>query len=254
MFNIKTVDVLTTAHTGKGLKIGNTVIGCARIVDIELPAGVTLKQIAEADGITLGYDLSNPSSIVPNQRPNVEFNTKDLSNASNYVLVTIGEDNTTTVITHCKQITDLFDLPEEDGDALMKYVGDLASSRNLDMVMTEDLDNNPFFFFVNQFDESMFELYLKDDQENLFKHYVQLSQSPEFYAELTNHNFIKMLLIGIVKASQDRYNASHRDKVLCDIAKQLRDIRYWNDGNLLAPSIKDIDDFFTEIKNQITIN
>lgn len=253
MFNIKTVDVLKS-KTGKGLKIGNRMIGCARITEIELPEGATLKQVAEADGLTLSYDMVNPSNIVPNQRPNIDFNTKDLTKADNYVLVIIDEDETTTVVTHCSQITELFDLPEEDGDALMKYIGDLAATRNLAMLTTEDLDDNPFFFFVNTFDQTMFELYLKNDQENLFANYVQLSRSPEFYAELTSHNFIKMFLVGVVKASQDRYNQTHRDKILCDIAKQIRSIRYWDDGKLLAPSMKDCEDYFTEIKNQIIIN
>lgn len=253
MFNIKTVDVLKS-KTGKGLKIGNRMIGCARITEIELPEGATLKQVAEADGLTLSYDMVNPSNIVPNQRPNIDFNTKDLTKADNYVLVIIDEDETTTVVTHCSQITELFDLPEEDGDALMKYIGDLAATRNLAMLTTEDLDDNPFFFFVNIFDQTMFELYLKNDQENLLANYVQLSRSPEFYAELTSHNFIKMFLVGVVKASQDRYNQTHRDKILCDIAKQIRSIRYWDDGKLLAPSMKDCEDYFTEIKNQIIIN
>ena len=253
MFNIKTVDVLTS-KTGKGLTIGNRTIGCARITEIELPEGATLKQVAEADGLTLSYDMTDPSNIVPNQRPNIEFNTKDLTKADNYVLVIIGEDDTVNVVTHCSQITELFDLPEEDGNALMTYIGDLASSRNLVMMTTENLDEEPFFFFVNAFDQSMFELFLKNDKDALFNNYVNLSRSPEFYAELTSHNFIKMLLVGIVKASQDRYNSTHRDKVLCDIANQLRGIRYWNDGRLLAPSVKDIEDFFTEIKNQIIIN
>ena len=254
MFNIKNVEVLTS-QVGRGLKIGNTTLGCAKITEIELPEGATLKQIAEADGITLGYKVSdNRNTDAPNEHAKIEFNTTDLTTAVNYVLVTIDdEEKETNVVTSCKQITELFDLPDEDAEALTTYIGELATSRNLNMVQTEDLDGNPFFFFVNTFDQDMLELYLDDDQDGLFNNFVGLTQSPEYHSELMNHNFIKMFLVGLIKANQDRYNTTHRDKVLCDIAKQLRSIRYWEDGRLLAPSIKDIEDFITEIKNQIVI-
>ena len=163
------------------------------------------------------------------------------------------EEKETNVVTSCKQITELFDLPDEDAEALTTYIGELATSRNLNMVQTEDLDGNPFFFFVNTFDQDMLELYLDDDQDGLFNNFVGLTKSPEYHSELMNHNFIKMFLVGLVKASQDRYNSIHRDKVLCDLAKELCNIRYWNDGKLLKPSVKDIEDFMNEMKNQIIV-
>lgn len=251
MFKIESVDILPS-QVGKGLQIGDAVIGCARITEISLPEGATLKQVAEADGLVLGYKMGEPSKVVPNQRPNVEFNTKDLSTADNYVLVIIKDDET-TVVTHGSQITELFDLPEEDAEQLMLYIGDLAKSRNLSMITTEDLDESPFIFFVNAFDETMMDFYLNNNQEALFQQYMGLMHSPEFLAEMENHNFIKMFLVGLVKASQDRYNSIHRDKVLCDLAKELCNIRYWNDGKLLKPSVKDIEDFMNEMKNQIVV-
>lgn len=257
MFKIKEVEPLLS-KTGMGIKIGNVTVGCAKITGIEIPTNTTLKQIAQADGLVFGYKMGDPSNIVPNQRPSIIFDVNNIDAANNYVLVVIseGEDEDTPkidVVTSASQITTLFNLPEEDVAKMEQYIGELANRGQLSKIDTEDLEGNPFFFFVNKIDEKMMDLYYENNQDALFQNYVGMTQSPEFMAEYGNDNFIKMLMVGIIKASQDRYNFIHRDQKLKEIADSLTKIRYWNDGVLLKPSVKDIEDFMGEIKNQIVV-
>lgn len=257
MFTIKKVDLITS-QTGRGIRIGNVVLGCARIVEVELPEDVTLLEVAKADGLTLPYSLKQPT--IPDdeigeegEKAVVEFDEESILNGSNYVLVTINENDEVEVVGNWGQITDLFELPASDAENLKKNISKLAESRNLFIKNAEDLEGNSFFFFVNQFDEEILGYHYDDDADKVLQTYMALQQSREYLTEISTHNFIKMLLVGLVKTSQDRYNDIHRDKVLLDAAKLISGIRYWNDGNLLKPSIKDVEDFITEIKNRIVI-
>lgn len=251
MFKIESYEVLPS-QVGKGLSVGDVTIGCGRITSIELPKNATLKQVAEADGLSLGYKPATPSTLVQNAQPVIAYNTENLSNANNYVLF-IEKGDDVTMVTNTSQITEIFDLTEEDAELLDKYIGNLASTRNLSMVKTEDLDGNEFMFFVNKIDETMMDYYFSGNKEAALQTYAGMVRSPELMAEIESHNFIKMFLIGLVKTCQDRYNTVHRDKVLCKLAKELCSIKYWDDGALLSPSIKDIEDFMNEMKNQILV-
>lgn len=252
MFKIESYEVLPS-QVGKGLTVGDVVIGCGRITSIELPAKNTnLKQIAEADGLSLGYKPIAPSALTPNAQFSIEYNTFDLANANNYVLF-ISKDDKIELVKNTSQITEMFDLTGEDAELLDKYIGNLANTRNLSMLKTTDLDGEEFMFFVNKIDETMMDYYFSNNREASIQTYAGMMRSPELMAEIESHNFIKMFLIGLVKACQDRYNTIHRDKVLCKLAKELCEIRYWDDGVLLSPSIKDIEDFMNEMKNQILV-
>lgn len=256
MFNIKEVKPLLS-KTGMGIKIGNVTVGCAKISSIDLPEDTTLEKVAQADGLVLRYSINESNGDGSEQKPTVAFDSTNISGANNYVLVLIADEDTETprieVITDASQITTLFNLPDTDSSIMDQYIGELADRGQLTKIDTEDLEGNHFFFFVNKIDEKMMDLYYEDEQEALLQNYIGMTQSPEFMAEYSNDDFIKMLMVGIIKASQDRYNFIHRDQELKNIANMMTAIRYWNDGALLKPSVKDIEDFMVEVKNQIVV-
>lgn len=255
MFKITKVEPLQS-RTGLGINIDGVTIGCAKIKEIELSQGTDFLTVVKASGLVLDHKLVERGDG-QERRAVVSFNSDNLESANNYVLVLISNQNDEEkidIVTSASMITDLFKLPHEDADMLDMYIEELADRDQLTRIGITDSDEQPMFFFVNKFDEEIMDLYYDGDENGLIQTYNSfLLQSPEFMAEYNNDNFIKMLMVGIVKACQDRYNNIHRDKKLKQVADMIAGIRYWNDGNLLKPSVKDIEDFMTEIKNQIVV-
>lgn len=266
-FTVTGVATLPT-RAGNGLKVGDVELGCARIASIEMEEGKTLMDYVR-EGMCLGYKLkkvdaevTDPAAEAPAPITALDL-VEEIEKASNYVLVIVDpKDNTTSVVLNTLDITNLYGLPEEDAATMNEYIEALAHQRNLEMVRyTDGTTGEEAFFFTNKFDREVNEDVLADgdpeiegDAQVAASKYIQLMNSANFRAELESHNFIKMLVLDLVKAGEDRYNKLHRDEAINDIIARLCGITYWCDGVLRVPSIADIDNYMDIIKNGIRIN
>lgn len=240
MFNINSVEIIPS-QLGSGLKIKDFEVGCARIVDVELD-----NNTPEENGLSLGYML------IENEGDNVLYFEEDIKNANNYVLVKI-ENGTTTTLTNSKDICDIFELPETDAEILAQYIGALATDRQLVMKQTKDLNGDDLMFFTNSFDNELTQDYINGDIDAATSKYLSFMSSADYRAEHSSHNFIKMFLIAIITACQDRYNKVYRGDALEQAANILRNIKFWNDGQLCNPSILDIENYINDIKSIIRV-
>lgn len=254
---------------GNGLKVGNVEIGCARIVNVELEEGKTLLDCAK-EGMCLGYTLekvtpasNDPTADTPAPVNELRLNEDDLGSANNYVLVIVDPaTNETSVVLNTTDITNLYGLPEEDARTMNEYIDALAHQRNLTMVRyTDGATGEEAFFFTNQFDREVNEDVLADgdpeiegDAKIAAGKYIQLLNTPQYRSELETHNFIKLFVVDLVRAGEDRYNKLHRDTAIDNIIAEICGITYWCDGTLCRPSIADVDNYMDIIKNGIRIN
>ncbi|WP_347281418.1 hypothetical protein [Turicimonas muris] len=179
----------------------------------------------------------------------------DAPGANNYALFYAdNETGDTSIIHDTGDLVELFNLPESDAAELDKYIGMLAEQRNLELVRYVDIeDDKEAIIFVNQFDREIVESVLDDDAVAAGASYMNMLRSPEFRTDLETHNFIKLMVISVAQTGQDRYNKLTRDDVLAEMAKTFSSIRYWKDGELRVPSVKDINDYMDQIKEQIRI-
>lgn len=255
-------------RAGNGLKVGDVELGCARIATVELGEGTTLLDCAK-EGMCLGYHpekvpvtATDPSADTPEPRTVLVLETENLDRANNYVLVIVDpKDNSTSVVLNTADITNLYGLPVEDADTMNNYIEALAHQRNLTMVRyTDESTGEESFFFTNQFDREINEDILaaddpgiEGDAEVAAAKYFQLMNSPQFRSELETHNFIKLFVVDLVHAGENRYNKLHRDDVIEGIAAELCKVTYWCDGVLCCPSIADIEDYMNHIKGNIRV-
>ncbi|MCM1219759.1 MAG: hypothetical protein NC548_35200 [Lachnospiraceae bacterium] len=265
-----TVTGVTTLPTraGNGLKVGDVELGCARIANVELEEGVTLLDCAR-EGLCLGYhpdkvpvEPVNPEADTPQPRTILALETENLDRANNYVLVIVDpKTNSTSVVLNTLDITNLYELPEEDAKTMNEYIEALANQRNLTLIRyTDGSTGEESFFFTNQFDRELNEDILASDDPEIegdaeiaAAKYLQLMNSPQFRSELETHNFIKMFVVDLVHAGENRYNKLHRDDVIEELAAKLCQITYWCDGVLCVPSIADIEDYMNHIKGDIRV-
>lgn len=238
MFTIKGVDIIPT-QAGRGLKIKDFEIGCARIVSIN-----TDTPIEDDKTLSLGMTYSQDKGLF--------FDTKNIGSGKNYVLIKIEGDNVST-ITSPKDICDIFELDEKDADTLGQYIGALANDRQLVLTIGKDLEGEDIMYFTNAFDKELSDDFRNGDIEKANEKYLSMMKSAEYRAEYTSDNFIKMFLIAIIQSSQDRYNKVNRNDKLLKVAELLTDIKYWNDGQLLNPSILDIENYINDIKSAIKV-
>lgn len=269
-FTVTGVSTLPT-RLGDGLKVGDVELGCARIANIEMEEGRTLRDYAK-EGMCLGYQLDKKVPVCTNpdadsaERPapiNVlNLLTDSLDTANNYVLVIVDpKDNSTSVVLNTLDITNLYGLPEEDAENMNKYIEALAHQRNLSLVRyTDGATGEEAFFFTNQFDREINEDILASDDPEIegdaeiaATKYIQLMNSPQFRSELETHNFIKLFVVDLVHAGENRYNKLHRDDVIEGIAATLCGVTYWCDGVLCNPSIADIENYMDIIKGNIRV-
>lgn len=266
-FTVTGVSTLPT-RVGDGLKVGDVELGCARIASVEMEEGKTLLDYAR-EGMCLGYRLdkvtpesNDPTAEAPAPRNVLRLLGDDLGAANNYVLVIVDpKDNSTSVVLNTLDITNLYGLPEEDAENMNKYIEALAHQRNLSLVRyTDGTTGEEAFFFTNQFDREINEDILagddpeiEGDAEIAAAKYLQLMNSPQFRSELETHNFIKLFVVDLVHAGENRYNKLHRDDVIDEIAAKMCEITYWCDGVLCVPSIADIEDYMNHIKGGIRV-
>lgn len=243
MFKIKELTVLPSS-AGNGIPINDITIGCAKIVDVNLDEGVTLEECMKDGILSAGMELV--SSTEGGQE--LKFVTDSLENAYNYVLVTIDKAGVCDVINGAEDIVKIFNLHEEDAEMLGKYIGALAEDRGLVMNIVDGT-----MVFTNSFHMELTYDYFDDDIKSATAKYVNSMLKAEFRAEITSHNFIKMFLIALITAAQDRYNKVNREETLYKVAEELVNIKYWKDGKLLNPSIADVEEFFEKIKSIIRV-
>ncbi len=257
-FTVNEIDILDS-RAGEGLRVGDKTIGCARVTGITLEDGKTLYDYAK-EGLVL-ETISHLELVYGDGEEEVlALNDKDIKNSNNYVLFVREPDNAdgskgdVSVILGCKDITDLFKLPESDAENLQKYLGLLAEQRGLVMINYTDLETNTeSIMFVNQFDREIVDALLDNDQADAKNSYKSMLSSNEFRSELQTHNFIRTFLLSIVKTGQDRYNKLNRDDVITEVAKKLVGITYWVDGELVTPTVKNINDYLVDITENIRI-
>lgn len=248
MFNISNV-LIIPSQAGNGLKIKDFEIGCAIIDKIEFPEG-TIQDVVKGD------NLVPAMTLVAGEDGNhsLSLDYDKLSMANNFVLVKIDSEKNVTAIKSADEICDIFGLGLQDAEMLNGYIGALANDRQLVYNVGTDMDGDDFMFFTNLADAEIME-HLKngDDVEaaNLFN---SILSNKDYMAEYSSRNFIKMFLIALIKACQDRFNKVNRDDVLRQVAGILGDIQYWDDGQLLKPSVLDIENYLTDIKSAIRIN
>lgn len=252
MFKITKVDIIPT-QAGRGLRIRDFEIGCARIVEADFgneynDTNDDFVEILEKTGLSVGCSAYNDEE----DGDKLLFD-KDLSNAKNYVLVKIDNDGQVYTINTAMDICHIFDLPESDADMLDKYIGALANDRQLVMGSAKDDNENPIMFFTNKVDAEITKDYINGELEDATKKYFGIMSSADYRAEYISDNFIKMFLIAIITSSQDRYNKVHRDETLREIANMLMSIDYWHDGQLCNPSILDIENYINDIKSVIRV-
>lgn len=262
-FSVKEIDILDS-KVGPGLKIGDYTFGCARITQITMEGGKTLKDYA-LEGMCLGYKATTeavkPDESSAVQKPAAKtvmvLNTDALNTApyaNNYVLFSKDVEGGVSIIHNTADLVQLFQLPNKDAEEMDKYIGMLAGQRNLDMVRYVDLETGTdSIMFVNLFDREVVEAILDDDNSQAANSFVSMMRSAEFRSELENHNFIKLMVMSVAQTGQDRYNKLNRDDVLAEMAKTFSSIRYWKEGNLCVPSVKDINDYMDQMKEQIRI-
>lgn len=266
-FTVTGVETLPT-RLGNGLKVGDVELGCARIAKITMEDGKTLLDYAK-EGMCLGYRLdkvspapNDPESEIPTPRNVLSLLADSLDTANNYVLVIVDpKDNSTSVVLNTLDITNLYGLPEEDAENMNNYIEALAHQRNLTLVRyTDGATNEESFFFTNQFDREINEDVLASDDPEIegdaeiaAAKYIQLMNSPQFRSELETHNFIKLFVVDLVHAGENRYNKLHRDDTIDEIAAKLCQITYWCDGVLCNPSIADIENYMDIIKGSIRV-
>lgn len=249
MFKIKTVSVIPS-QIGNGLKIGDTIIGCAKITNVDFGTNEDgsdniFIDAMEENGLVVGINNIN-------ENHNVLFNNETLENSKNFVLVS-EKNGEVSVITDTKMITDIFGLPDEDAEMLSKYIGVLAESKQLIMKTAEDLDGNEFMFFVNSLDDEISSDFYEGEIETASNKYVSMLSHSQYYADYNSDNFIKMFLIGLINAGQDRYNKVHREDILVEVAEKLKSIKYFDNGELCTPSIADVEEFCDKIKSIIRL-
>ena len=265
-FSVKEIDILDS-KVGPGLKIGDYTFGCARITQIAMEEGKALKDYA-LEGMCLGYKAmaetvktDGSSAAQTTSAANVKtitvLNTDALNTApyaNNYVLFSKDAEGAVSIIHNTADLVQLFQLPDKDAEEMDKYIGMLAGQRNLDMVRYVDLETGTdSIMFVNLFDREVVEAILDDDNAQATNSFVSMMRSAEFRSELENHNFIKLMVMSVAQTGQDRYNKLNRDDVLAEMAKTFSSIRYWKEGNLCVPSVKDINDYMDQMKEQIRI-
>lgn len=262
-FSVKEIDILDS-KVGPGLKIGDYTFGCARITQIAMEEGKALNDYA-LEGMCLGYKATTeavkPEESSAVQKPAAKtvmvLNTDALNTApyaNNYVLFSKDTEGAVSIIHNTADLVQLFQLPDKDAEEMDKYIGMLAGQRNLDMVRYVDLETGTdSIMFVNLFDREVVEAILDDDNAQATNSFVSMMRSAEFRSELENHNFIKLMVMSVAQTGQDRYNKLNRDDVLAEMAKTFSSIRYWKEGNLCVPSVKDINDYMDQMKEQIRI-
>ena len=250
MFKITNVAIIPT-QAGNGLRINDFEIGCARITGVDTEEGVTIDDLVEKEGFSVGFSLKNPLEGSEDTKPTLFFDD-DFTNAKNYVLVAIANDQVTSIDSP-KDICDIFGLDEEDAEMLEKYIGALAADRQLVLHKVKGLDDEDIMFFTNVVEGDIVECYKNGDTEGATDHFMRIMNSPDYAAEYTSDNFIKMFLIALIQSCQDRYNKVHRDEILRQAADIISKITYWNDGQLCKPSLLDIENYINDIKGVIRV-
>jgi hypothetical protein len=249
---------ILSSQTGDGLKVGNKTIGCAKVTKVELAEGATLTDCAK-DGLCLGYSPEGDyqASEPPTYGIRIVLNAEDLTGSSNYVLfIRDNESGATSVVVNTTDITDLFGLPRSDAETLERYLGVLAQQRQLELMTYTNMDDDTEgMFFVNSFDREINELVLdaETDAAEAVQSYVSAQNNAEFMTQLRTDNFIKMFLMTVVQTGQDRFNRLYRDMVIEAAAAKLSSVRYYADGVLTKPSVKDINDMVIEMTKHIKI-
>ena len=261
-FTVKQIQILNS-QVGEGLKIGDKTIGTGIITAMDTEDGVSLVDLAK-EGLVLGYDLTEPEKN-DNGEPvlgseKIKLNEEDVAKATNYVLFIrepAKEDGTPgdcSVVLNTKDITKAFGLPDSDAEMMKKYLGATARQRQLELVEYTDLETGEeSIFFVNQFDREVVDSVLDDDVDGAVTTYMNMLNSPDFRSQVVSHSFIKTFLMVIVQTGQDRYNKIHRQDIIEKAAELLSGITYWKDGELHKPSVKDINDYVSEITEHIII-
>lgn len=247
-----------SSQTGIGLSVGDITLGVAIVRAISMEEGETLVDYAKEGGLSLAHSLRQVEGTVISGDAlagvAIEFDEESLEKARNYVLIAVDKDKNTSIIGTAKDITEVFSLPEEDAEMLDKYLPVLADSRNLSVVKYFDPDRNEeCMMFTPNYDAEIMEHYINGEIEEAKQKEVSIQRNPQFQVELSTHNFIKMMLIAVVKTGQDRYNKIYRDDKIEEAAKLLSGITYWDDGKLYTPSVADINAYTNEMKKDIRI-
>lgn len=252
MFKITRVNILPS-KAGNGLKIRDFEIGCAKIVEVEEvkeegseKEPMTFDELLESTGFSVGYTVSMDAE----EGPKVLFDS-DFEDAKNYVLVMITKDGV-SIITSTKEICDIFGLSDDDVEMLTKYIGALANDRQLSMQYLES-EQGPIMFFRNKVDVDITRNYLDGELDDAVQGALSIMRTSDFMTEYVSDSFIKLFLIALIKACQDRYNKVNRDDMLRQIAAYLEGITYWDDGQLYHSSILDIENYINDIKGVIRI-
>lgn len=249
-FTVKQIAILQ-AKTGEGLRVDDKVIGCAKITSIDTENGASLEEFAK-EGICLGYELTD-------DKTSLTLNKEDIAKGVNYVMFIRepgeeGKPGPISTVLNTLDITKAFGLPDADAEMMEKYLGALANQRGLQLVHYTDMESGTnSMMFVNQFDRELNDMVLAGDTKEATNTYQSMLANPEYRTELQTDNFIRLFVMAVVQAGQDRYNKLHRTDVIEKVAKLIAGIKYWEDGVLHTPSVKDVNDFVEEIKEYIEV-
>lgn len=258
--NIKNVEILSS-QAGVGLNINGFTLGVAKLTDVEFFDGTTFEE-----AISLGLVTNYKIGIPENPEAQGDINNYDITYvkdglrdevgkiARNYVLTVTNTDGETSVVGNASDIVKIFSLPSEDAEMLNRYLPALADSRNLTIIPYKDSDrDDECYMFVPDADIEVMGEITKGEKSSAISKALSIQSNAQFFSELSSDSFIKLFLIALVKAGQDRYNKINRDDVLEEAAKLLSNIRYFDDGNLKNPSVADINKFTDNLRTLIRI-
>lgn len=266
-FSVNQVAILSS-QTGDGLKIGDKIMGCAIITDIEMEKGTTLEEYVKKGMIATWKD-----NRVLHKKDDPDYELKDETkpaiwldmsalrpedctvSAPNYVLfVKDTVTNEVSVILNTLDITQVFGLPDEDAVNMDKHLGGLAMQKGLCLVRYTDLrTDTESFFFTNQFDREVNDALLLDEVDDAVRSVNAAKDNPDYWSQLVSDNFIKLCLMAVVQTGQARYNKLNKEKAIEQAAEILSNITYWEDGVLYKPSVKDINQYLEDVSGNIRI-
>ena len=249
MIEITGVNILKS-KLGHGLKINDIEVGVATITSIE-----DEERLLTSDTFVKGFGIVPKSTEDPSSGISVEFKD-DLKDAKNYVLVTVDDSDNVSIIHSPAELCDIFEIEDKDDiDKFNNYLPYLAGERQLTMFTNESIlyNGEPVMFFVNNIDLEIMYALSDGDNDKAEEIAKSIYMNSQYRSEYDTDNFIKLFLIAIVDACQNRYNIVNKDAVLKDVADMLSGITYWKDGQLGKSTVADIDDYIATIKTMIKV-
>lgn len=249
------ISISSISRLDEGIAIGNTIIGVAQVSKIKLEPGETLESYKDSGMV---FDIVK--EVVDGEEI-AKFDFSDLKTARNYVLYAIESDGEyagkPVVLENVNDITDIFKLPAEEAETMMKNLPALALQRQLCIIpYTNPNRGEDGIMFAPNFDVEIVEDLLEDRAAIAASKISSMMNDPrhaDYRTNLISHSFIKMFLYTLAETGQKRYNYYNSEVPLQKIAKELMEITYFQEGELHTPSVSDIEGYLNLIKRLIPI-